>query len=73
LLREDMGGFLFANPGGGVQRALLQTPAHAFAPVSQPRMLFAWACPEGAGESFKPDSHVKILADLFDCYSSILF
>lgn len=64
LLHSDSG-FLFARPGSGIQRTLLQTPAQSFFIAPSPRVLLAWACPAFAGAAFDPQPHIDALQAIY--------
>ncbi len=65
LLHSSETGFLFARPGSGIQRTLLQTPSRPFTVATTPRVLFAWACPPCSGDPFDPQTHIDTLTELF--------
>ncbi|MCB1765572.1 MAG: CHAT domain-containing protein, partial [Candidatus Competibacteraceae bacterium] len=64
-LLHDAAGFLFARPGSAVRRCFARMPPRAFEHPPQPRLLFAWACPPGAGDPFDPAPHEEALRGLF--------
>ncbi|MEH6875704.1 MAG: CHAT domain-containing protein, partial [Candidatus Competibacter sp.] len=64
LLHDDAG-FLFARPDSAVRRCFARMPPRAFEYPPQPRLLFAWACPPGAGDPFDPAPHEEALRGLF--------
>ncbi len=57
--------FVFAKPGSGLQRSLLQTPVKPFHIPDAPRVLFAWACPPMSGDMFDPAPHRETLHRIF--------
>lgn len=64
-LLDDDAGFLFARPGSAVRRCFARMRPRAFEHPPQPRLLFAWACPPGAGDPFDPVPHEEALRGLF--------
>ncbi|MCP4692046.1 MAG: hypothetical protein GY859_28635, partial [Desulfobacterales bacterium] len=64
MLHDDAN-FVFARPGAGLERVLLGTPARDFIAPAEPNLLFAWACPPGAGDHFDPGPHDTALRSVF--------
>lgn len=53
-LLHDEAGFCFNRPGSSLMRAFVHHRRADFQCPLQPRALFAWACPPGAGDPFDP-------------------
>lgn len=64
-LLHDHGGFVFARPGAALRRAYAELTEKRFALPSEPRVLFAWANPPGAGDDFDPEPHAAALGRVF--------
>ncbi len=64
-LLHDGVNFIFARPGAGLERILLETPARNFDPPDKPKLLFAWACPNGSGDQFDATPHETALRAVF--------
>ena len=64
-LLRDQYGFVFATPGSGLLRILRDTPSVMRDHPPHPRVLFAWACPQYAGDFFDPKPHETILYERF--------